>query len=667
MLMNKAIDGVSTFMPEKRFDVKLIDLLKSNPNFVGVTGELRRENIKNRAWDFDRELVNLLLSDETIASHFFDEVSEGRFIFNSKKFIVYLNNMNFLAKSYTQFRNKIRLTIDGKFLQERGEVALAFPYKDCVLEGGQTAEDEKRNEVFFNEILARDEISRMLDPKVLTHWKRHTATGEEEVTEIKRDKKGVIRENLIIKGNNLIALHTLKRHFRGQVKLIYIDPPYNTGNDSFGYNNNFNHSTWLTFMKNRLEVSKELLNKEGVIFVQCDDNEQAYLKVLMDEVFGSQSFLSNSAVVINRGGRDYGSVARTHEYLLIYSKNPETELNQIEDLTKKLPYEDDSGKFKLVELRNRNILFNDQTSPTLCYPFYVNPDNEDENGLLEVSLKSQSGFIEVMPQKSQGVQTVWRWGKEKAHKSLNKDIKGKAKQGGGYMIIQKDRKTTKRQRSVWDEKEFVNQRGTDHIKDLFNSKAFAYPKSEHLIQRIIELGSSFGDIVLDFHVGSGTTATAAHKMGRQYIGIEQMDYITKVTVPRIKKVIAGEQGGISKSVDWQGGGDLIYCELKSNNQTFLDRIQSTTESDTLLDIWREMCTGASVLKWYLNTENIEAAEKAFIAINDIEQQKMALVELLDKTHLYVHYSEMEDENADVNDNDKKLNHSFYEGGTDAEF
>ena len=202
-------------MSEKRFDEKLTELLKTNSDFVDNTGELRRENIKNRAWDFDRELVNLLLKDETIASHFFDEVSDGRFIFNNKKFVEYFNSMNLIAKSHTRFRNKIRLTIDDKFLRERGEVALAFPYKDCVLEGGQTKEDDKRNEVFFNELIAKDEITRMLDPKVLTNWKRHTTTGEEEVTEITRDDKGIIKENFVIKGNNLIALHSLKQQFRG--------------------------------------------------------------------------------------------------------------------------------------------------------------------------------------------------------------------------------------------------------------------------------------------------------------------------------------------------------------------------------------------------------------------------------------------------------------------
>ncbi len=476
--------------------------------------------------------------------------------------------------------------------------------------------------------------------------------------ELKRDENGVIRENLIIKGNNLIALHTLKQQFRGQVKLIYIDPPYNTGNDSFGYNDKFNHSSWLTFMRNRLDIARELLREDGVVFVQCDDNEQAYLKVLMDEVFGSKNFVSNSVVVINRGGRDYGGIARTHEYLLVYSKEPQTELNQIEEKDKKFAYEDDRGGFNLMELRNRNVRFNSENCPSLCYPFYVNPADVDINGLLELSLERKPGFVEVMPLKSQGVQTVWRWGRERALKYLNTEIKGKSRRNGGYMIVQKYRSTSKRQRSVWDEKAFVNQRGTAHIKALFNGSVFDYPKSEHLIARIIELGSKVGDIILDFQLGSGTAATAAHKMRRQYIGIEQMDYITEVTLPRLSSVIAGEQGGISESVKWQGGGDFIYCELTPYNQSYMDKIQAAQTSEELIALWREIAEN-SFLNWYVNAEVPQEAINDFKAIRDVQKQKHLLAELLDKNQLYVNLSEIEDADFRISEEDKTLNKAFY--------
>ena len=239
------------------FNSKLIDLLKTNHNFVDDEGELLLAAVQDHAWKIDRDLVKLLLSDKEIKAKFFDEI-EGHWIFNINTFLEYISQKNFLDNSYTRFRNRIGLTIGEKYLRERGEVALVWAYKDTVLEGGQTKEKETTKEIFFNEILAQDEINRLLDPKALTNSTRYTVKGKEPVKEFKRDKNGVIRENLIIKGNNLLAMHTLKTQFRGQVKLIYIDPPFNTQTDTFGYNDNFNHSTWLTFMKNRLEIAREL-------------------------------------------------------------------------------------------------------------------------------------------------------------------------------------------------------------------------------------------------------------------------------------------------------------------------------------------------------------------------------------------------------------------------
>jgi adenine-specific DNA-methyltransferase len=216
-------------------------------------------------------------------------------------------------------------------MRERGEVSLVWPYKDCVLEGGQTKEEEKRKEIFFNEILAQDEIDQLFDPKVLTNWKRYSPDGEQKVTGIKRDENGIILENLIIKGNNLLVLHTLKTQFRGMVKLIYIDPPYNTGSDSFGYNNNFNHSSWLTFMKSRLEISKELLRKDGAIVIHCDFVED---KVLMDEIFGRDNFVNSIAIRdshpsgLKLSARDK-TIVKTKSTILVYKNGNEIKINPV--------------------------------------------------------------------------------------------------------------------------------------------------------------------------------------------------------------------------------------------------------------------------------------------------------------------------------------------------
>jgi len=251
--------------------------------------ELFKNKIIELAIKLDPELIKLLLSDQKIKLIFFTEIG-GVTIFDKDKFIKFISSKNFLPDSYTAFKNNIGLTENNEYISEKKEVVLSWPYKDCVLEGGQTKEDAKRDEVFWNQTLAPDEISRLLDPKVFTNAKRIDKIGEHKLDGFKIDANGNIKDNLIIKGNNLLALHSLKSRFAGKVKLIYIDPPYNTGNDSFGYNDSFNHSTWLTFMKNRLEIARKLLKDNGSIFIHADHNESHYLKILLDEVFGRENF-----------------------------------------------------------------------------------------------------------------------------------------------------------------------------------------------------------------------------------------------------------------------------------------------------------------------------------------------------------------------------------------
>lgn len=357
-------------------------------------------------------------------------------------------------------------------------------------------------------------------------------------------------QNLYIEGDNLDVLKVLRETYLGKVKMIYIDPPYNTGND-FVYNDGFNvlkekeeernglydedgyqilskyernvssngrfHTDWLNMMYPRLKVARDLLTEDGTIFISIDDNEVRNLKNICDEIFGGCNFRSNSIVINNRGGRDYGGIALQHDYILIYTKSQIGELNLIEEKEKQFQYYDSKGGFNLMELRNRNVKFNNINRPNLCYPFYINPNNQDMNGLMEISLEPKEGFVEVYPAKSNGIQTVWRWGKEeKSRKNLNINIFGKTNQNGGYMIVQKYRKTTKMQRSIWDEKEFVNERGTEAVKELFNGKAyFDYPKSVFTIKRVLEIGGCDDGMVLDFFSGSATTAHAVMQLNAE--------------------------------------------------------------------------------------------------------------------------------------------------------
>ncbi len=614
---------------------KLTALLKTDPRFVDDEGELLLAAVQDRAWRIDHALVKLLLSDKEIKSKFFEEI-EGHWIFNLNTFIDYISQKNFLDNSYTRFRNRIGLTIGGKYLRERGEVALVWPYKDTVLEGGQTQEEEKRKEIFFNEVLAQDEITRLLDPKVLTNFVRYTAKGKDKVTGFKRDENGVIRENLILKGNNLLALHTLKTQFRDQVKLIYIDPPYNTGNDSFGYNDNFNHSTWLTFMKNRLEAARDLLSDDGFIFVQCDDYENAYLKILMDDIFGKQNYRNSIYWHRTYAGKTVSkNLPWNVDTILLYSKKERTNLVPItSELTQKdknsynKDDNDERGHYTTVSLQKTG-----GPGPQTTYDYIDN-----------------SGKVWKCPAKG------WRMTKEKL-KALENDnrlyITHKTIREKYYLNERLE--IGKQIDNFWGDIGNMN-RGSDAVYDL------AGQKPEKLIERFIRLGTSEGDIVLDFFLGSATTAAVAHKIGRQYIGIEQLDYGESNSVVRLQKVINGDQTGISKFVNLQGGGDFIYCELMKYNEAFMERIQDAKTSKELLKIWQDMAEG-SFLNWYVNPKIPEEAINDFKALskdkNGLEKQKRLMAELLDKNQLYVNLSEIDDAQFKVSKNNKALNRAFY--------
>ena len=276
------------------------ELLLTNDKYKTEDGKLLKAVVYSDVMSMSEDLLALLLSNEDVKETFFKNV-KGTLVFDKQKFAWFMESKEFLPDSYTAYTNKIGLTHNGSFISQTNDVVLDFPYKDCVLEGGQDKDDQKRSEIFYNETIASDEISRMLAPKVFTNAKRYTAVGEKDLlgnldpnTINVEEETGITfksDDNLIIKGNNLIALASLLKRYEGKVKCIYIDPPYNTGSDSFNYNDNFNHSTWLTFMKNRLELARRLLREDGTIWISCDDHESHYLKVLTDDVFNRDNFI----------------------------------------------------------------------------------------------------------------------------------------------------------------------------------------------------------------------------------------------------------------------------------------------------------------------------------------------------------------------------------------
>ncbi len=352
-------------------------------------------------------------------------------------------------------------------------------------------------------------------------------------------------KNLYIEGDNLDALKILQESYLGKVKMIYIDPPYNTGND-FIYRDDFKqdadafddaaqvldddgnrllnresrgrfHSDWCAMIYSRLLLAKNFLSLDGVIFISIDDHEQANLKKMCDEVFGEKNFVAQITVITNPSGRDYGGVARTHEYILAYRKSELLNINLIRDEENPFNLFDELGGFELRELRNRNIRFNNENRPNLYYPFYVNTEITNEHGLNPISLEKKPNWLELYPMESQGIKTVWRWGKEKALANLNVNILAKRKRDGGYMIVEKYREPKKMVRSVWTEKNCRNEAGTLILKEIFSGKVFDYPKSVDLIMRLIEMSTDAAEnaIVMDFFSGSATTAHAVMELNAQ--------------------------------------------------------------------------------------------------------------------------------------------------------
>ena len=636
-------------MSKQNFNEKLIALLKTNPAFVDESDELLPAAVKDHAWQLDHNLIKLLLSDPEIKSTFFDEI-DGHWVFNHNTFIDYITAKNFLANSYTQFRNKIGLNIDGKFLRERGEVSLVWPYKDCVLEGGQTKEEEKRKEIFFNEILAQDEINRMFDPKVLTNWKRHTTAGEQDVTDIQRDDNGTIRENLIIKGNNLIALHTLKQQFRGQVKLIYIDPPYNPDSPSntFMYNNNFKRSSWLTFMRNRLEVAKELLRNDGSIIVAIDENEQNYLGVLLDEVFPERE-KHCITIVHNPRGVQGTNFSYIHEYAFFVIPKGEKVIGDREILAEEITWNN---------FRNWGGESRREDAKNCFYPVIVEDDevvgfgdvlDNNEHPSEQTVTCGKRDFVYPIDQNK--VERKWRYARQSVDK-IKHLLRAKKTETGYEVELGKD---FGMYRTVWEDKRYdANIYGTQLVKSLVPDCDFDFPKSLwNVYDCLLSVVENEKDvIVLDFFGGSGTTAHAVLELNkdggnRKFIICEQMHYVETVTRKRVEKVI--EQNNCD---------DFIYCELMGYNQAYIDKIQAAQSSEELVALWQEIAEN-SFLNWYVNEEMPEEAVNDFIAIEDLAAQKHCLVELLDKNQLYVNLSEIEDADFAVSEEDKTLNKAFY--------
>jgi len=629
----------------------LIEILKEDTTYFS-NKKLLKNKLTEDALKLEPKLIKYILSDEKLKKHFFLKV-DGVMVFDKDKFIKFVNNKQFLPDSYTSFKNKIGLLDEnGEYFREKKDVVLAWPYKDCVLEGGQDKEDQKRNEIFYNEILAPDEIDRLFDPKALSNFKRYNKDGEHpNPQDISRN------DNLIIKGNNLLALHSLKKLYRGKIKLVYIDPPYNTGNDEFKYNDKFNHSTWLTFMKNRLEIARDLLRSDGAIFIQIDDTEISYLRIILDDIFFKGNFLF--MVTIERSAATGHKAinptpVNVSDYVIAFAKQKNKWVYK-QQYTKR-DYDNAYNLYienfekghsewifkplsqvlneKELTIEGAIKIFPERIS-RFAEPSYTGVGKETRK-IIDLSIKESN---KIFCQKRDNYPDIYIKNGQRILFYINKlkEIDGE--------IVTADALTT-----IWKDIPF---QGIANEGKVVLKKG---KKPEKLLKRIIEISTEKSDLVLDFFMGTGTTCAVAHKMGRQYIGIEQLDYGKNDSVTRLNNVINGDRTGISKSVNWQGGGSFVYFELKKWNQKYIDEIENAKTTEALLSIYEKMKSEA-FFRYDVDLSKFDSREFSELTL---EQQKEALIECLDKNHLYVNLSEMDDATYQIGDDEKEMNRKFYE-------
>lgn len=620
----------------------VVTVLKQDERFFTADGELLRNAVYESAMKMDSNLLKLLYQNETTRARFFTDV-DGISVFDKVGFGWVINNRSFLPDSYTRYKNKVGLVnANGDYISTSNDVSLVFPYKDCVLAGGQTKDDQKRSEIFYNETLAPDEVDRLLYPKVLTNAVKYTADGEESVSSFSET------DHLIIKGNNLLAISSLLKRYEKRVKCVYIDPPYNpTSNaNTFCYNNTFNRSTWLVFMKTRLEIAKRFLTDDGVLIVAIDKNEQPRLQMLIEEIYPEYD-VDCITVIHNPRGTIGTNFSYTHEFaIFVTPKGKKSICNRILS----------EEEIDWSPLRNWGSESERTDAKNCFYPIIV--QDGEIVGFGDVSPDDyhpqqtvfEDGKYYVYPIDIKGVERKWRYARQTVE-SIWSMLRAKKTKTGYDIELGKNFGVYK---TVWTDSRYdASVNGTQLLKSILPSTTFTYPKSLYnVIDCINSVVMEDKDaIILDFFGGSGTTGHAVMEINkdggnRRFILVEQMDYVKTDTLPRnveIMKKISGESA-------------IVYCELAKLNQNFVEQIETATDGE-LIGIWNDMLkTGFISCK--VNPSDIDLEDVVFTELS-LDDKKRFLMELLDKNQLYVNYCDMEDETFAVSEEDKAFTNSFY--------
>ncbi len=560
---------------------------------------------------------------------------------------------------YTELPNKIGLysTSKGSFIKNDNDVVLSFPFKDAVLEAGMSKEDVGRDERFLHQELDSKDIDTLEEPKVLTDFRLINKGGETRLTSSSDvqffDDVGNLKSNLLIKGNNLLALYTLRERLAGQIKLVYIDPPYNTkgANDIFTYNNSFNHSAWLTFMKNRLEVAHEMLRNDGFIAITIDHVELFYLGALADEVFGAENRVGVVTILINPKGRQHEKFfSASTEYMLVYAKDiSKAQFEQVtldDEIAQTFDQQDEQGKFRWQSFARIRTSTSREAKPAFYYPIYVSPD------LQHITTDNLDGYTPVYPV-SNGKDYSWKTKPDTFAERLADGQYRAYKNGNGNIEIQHKYREQQVLKNLWtDKKYFPEFQGTNLLKKIVGEGKFSYPKSLYAVMDTIKLMSSGDDIVLDFFAGSSTTGHAVLELNaidggnRRFILAEQIEKHYDVGVERITKV--------TKALD--SNAETICFELKKYNQEYLDAIMEATSIKELEDLYVDMRNNAFLKFWF---DRAEFEKDENFRSKDLEGRKQALADILDENQLYLNYADMNDTRHTVSSDEKALTDKFY--------
>lgn len=472
----------------------LIKILMNQEDYVSSDNTLLKNKVYEDAMKNDKKLLEILFSDELVRNTLFTKIGDN-YVFDKVEFGWILNNKEFLPDSFTMFKNKIGLgTEKNSYLSNSDDVLINFPYKDSILVGNQSRDTSKKEEeIFYNEVLSSDKIDTLLSPKVLTNSFRYKDGKENLITSIKDD------DNMIIKGNNLFVISSLLKRYENKVKLIYIDPPYNTAGatDTFSYNNTFKHSTWLTFMKNRLDIAKKLLRKDGFICLTIDHVELFYIGALMDEIFGRDNRVGIVSIYINPKGRQHEKFfSASTEYMLVYAKDmTKAKFNNVAiDETKSAEFnlKDESGKkYRLLPFARVRTSTKREFKPDFYYPIYVSKD------LKEITLDKKDNYYEVFPIVND-IEYTWKTiPRTFVERNINNFYQ--AVEEDGEIKIYHKFEEQQVFKNIWvNKKYFPEFQGTNLLKKILGENIFSYPKSLYAVMDTCKIMTSDDDIVLDF-------------------------------------------------------------------------------------------------------------------------------------------------------------------------